>query len=347
MKNNHRTILQNLSLLIFSTVLALLLGEIALRIMGRTPHFVSAEQRRFWHYHPQLGWAHQPGQEGVFEAPQFRIQVRINQKGLRDREHSYEHPQAMKRILVLGNSFAWGYGVEESDRFSERLETLMGVEVINAAVSGYSTDQALLWFGSEGIKYQTDLVILTFCGNDIGDNKRQNVHTIYNKPLFLIEEGNMTLEGVPVPKADLHIMFAHRLRQHTALFNLLISAYKNIEAKILPNNPPVTKISTPRKPFEITRSLIKEIKNIAQLNGAQFMIVATDAYWYGPSEGKYSDFIDALRADGFLVLDVAAMKEFDQSDMLIVGDEHWNSVGHEFVANEIQDYINENQLLTP
>ena len=77
------------------------------------------------------------------------------------------------------------------------------------------------------------------------------------------------------------------------------------------------------------------------------MIVATDAYWYGSSEGKYSDFIDILRADGFLVLDVVSMKEFDESDMFIVNDEHWNSAGHEFVANEIQDYIHENQLLTP
>jgi hypothetical protein len=108
----------------------------------------------------------------------------------------------------------------------------------------------------------------------------------------------------------------------------------------------VPEISTPVQPFEITRSLIKEIDNIARLNGAQFMIIATDAYWYGSSEGDYSDFIDTLRADRFLVLDVESMEEFDRSEMVIADNEHWNSVGHEFVANEIKDYIDENRLLT-
>ena len=42
--------------------------------------------------------------------------------------------------------------------------------MINAGVSGYSTDQELLWYRNEGIKYETDLVILVIAGNDVGDN---------------------------------------------------------------------------------------------------------------------------------------------------------------------------------
>src|SRR5262245_37981594 len=178
-KINRRGLLINLSLLIVSTLFALFLSEIALRLMGFKPMYVSPERDQFWKYDSLLGWANQPGQEGIFETPQFRTVVRINEKGLRDRPHSYERQNNLERILVLGDSFAWGYGVEESERFSQLLEKSLDVEVINAGVSGYSTDQELLWYRREGIKYQTDLIILELAGNDVGDNERELVSTIY------------------------------------------------------------------------------------------------------------------------------------------------------------------------
>jgi hypothetical protein len=114
---------------------------IALRLSGWSPMYVSPERERFWIYDSLLGWAHQPGQENLFTTKQFHTNVRINREGLRDREHSYERTNNTRRILVIGDSFAWGYGVEEDQRFSQLLETSLGVEVINAGVSGYSTDQ--------------------------------------------------------------------------------------------------------------------------------------------------------------------------------------------------------------
>ncbi|MDQ3004049.1 MAG: hypothetical protein M3R47_01495, partial [Chloroflexota bacterium] len=84
-KINTRGLLINLSLIIISTLFALFLSEIALRIIGFNPLYVSPERDRFWKYDSLLGWAHEPGQEGIFETPQFRTFVRINQNGLRDR----------------------------------------------------------------------------------------------------------------------------------------------------------------------------------------------------------------------------------------------------------------------
>src|ERR1044071_4049271 len=188
---NIRGILINLSLIIVSTLFALFLSEMAVRYIGLKPMYVSPERDKFWTYDPVLGWAHQPGQEGVFETPQFRTAVRINEKGLRDRSHSYTRQNANGRILVLGDSFAWGYGVEESERFSQVLEKSMDVEVINAGVSGYSTDQELLWYQNEGIKYETDLVVLVLAGNDVGDNDQRLVSSIYYKPKFVLEKGQL------------------------------------------------------------------------------------------------------------------------------------------------------------
>jgi lysophospholipase L1-like esterase len=350
---NRRAILINLSLIIFSTLFALFLSEMALRLIGFKPLYVSPERDRFWKYDSLLGWAHKPGQGGIFETPQFRTTVRINEEGLRDREHSYERQNDVERILVLGDSFAWGYGVEESERFSQLLEASLGVEVINAAVSGYSTDQELLWYRSEGIKYETDLVMVVMAGNDVGDNDRELVSTIYYKPRFALEDGHLVPKGYPVPKTSTQGRFIYSLSQRSALayfvvqryFDLL-SLYSRIKANSNHATSPVSGISANHEPFGLTIALLDEMRNIAESRKAEFMIVATDRWWDSQSEETYKDFINTLRTEGFLVLDVESMPGFDSEEMLIPNDGHWNPSGHAFVAEKIKALIETHQLLS-
>ena len=349
---NIRGILINLSLIIVSTLFALFLSEIAVRYIGLKPMYVSPERDKFWKYDPVLGWAHQPGQEGVFETPQFRTAVRINEKGLRDRSHSYTRQNANERILVLGDSFAWGYGVEESERFSQLLEKSMDVEVINAGVSGYSTDQELLWYKREGIKYETDLVILELAGNDVGDNDRQLVSAIYYKPKFVLENGQLVPPSYQVPKTNLQGRLIYSISQRSALAFFLVQRYFDLQslyAKSKSNsdhaNSPASSISAKREDFKLTMALLDEIRNTAESRKAKFMIVANNRWWENTSGGTYKDFISDLQNEGFLVLDVESMPGFDPNTMLIPNDGHWNQSGHEFVADQIKDFIESNQLI--
>jgi lysophospholipase L1-like esterase len=350
---NLRGILVNLSLIIISTLFALTLSEIALRLIGVKPLYVSPERDHFWKYDPLLGWAHEPGQEGIFETPQFRTVVRINDNGLRDRPHSYNRQNDIERIVVLGDSFAWGYGVEESERFSQLLEKSLDVEVINAGVSGYSTDQELLWYKNEGIKYETDLVIVELAGNDVSDNERQLVSTVYYKPKFVLEEDQLVPTNYPVPKTSAQGKFIYALSQRSALVYFLVqryfdllSLYRNAKVDSHHTNSPVPGISAEREDFKLTIALLDEIRNIAKSRKAKFMIVATDRWWDSPPSETYPDFINALRTEGFLVLDVESMPGFDPEVMLIPNDGHWNQAGHKFVADEIQAFIASHQLLS-
>jgi hypothetical protein len=351
-KVNSRSILMNVALLIISVVFAFLLSEMALRLIGRGPLFVSAERDRFWKYDSLLGWAHQPGQEGIFESPQFRTSVRINQKGLRDREHSYERTTDTKRILVIGDSFAWGYGVEDSERFSQLLETSMDVEVINAGVSGYSTDQELLWLRTEGIKYDFDLVILGFTGNDIDDNNRQLVSTIYYKPRFVSDDGQLMLKNYPVPTTSAQGKPVYFLSRRSALAYFLVQSYHDARTlywkiKSDPDkaNSSVAHAGSAKEAFGLTIALLDEIRSIAESKKANFMIVATSRWWNSPSKLTYPEFIDTLQTAGFSVLDVESMAGFVRGEMLIPNDGHWNRAGHAFVADKIKDLIDNNQLL--
>jgi lysophospholipase L1-like esterase len=271
---------------------------------------------------------------------------------LRDREHSYQRENDAKRILVIGDSFAWGYGVEESERFSQVLENRLNVEVINAGVSGYGTDQELLWLRTEGIKYDFDLVILVMAGNDIGDNDQQLVHTIYYKPQFVREGSQLVLKGTPVPKASALAKFVYSLTQRSALAFFLVQRYFDVlhiysEIKHGPNSATSagSEARLVSEPFGLTTALLDEIRSITEQKQAKFMIVATSRWWNAPAGITYKDLISTLQERGFSVLDVESMPGFEPEQMLITDDGHWNAAGHEFVAQKIKDLIESNHLL--
>jgi lysophospholipase L1-like esterase len=228
----------------------------------------------------------------------------------------------------------------------------MGVEVVNAGVSGYSTDQELLWFREEGIKYNPDLLLLVLTGNDIGDNEQPLVNQIYYKPQFAIEDGHLILNNYPVPKTGPRGKLIYYLSQRSSLFYFLVqryfdilSVYRNFKANSDATNSLASGINTTKTPFGMTIALLHEINKISELMGARFMIVTNDRWWNGPSGETYKDFIDTLHSEGFLVLDVESMAGFEPDVMIIPGDGHWNSAGHDFVAKKIKDFIESNQLL--
>jgi lysophospholipase L1-like esterase len=352
-KANRRNLLINLGLLAVSSLSALALCEVGLRVLGRGPLYVSPERAQFWKYDSLLGWAHQPGQQGVFETRQFRTEVRINQAGLRDREHAYARPADTERILVLGDSFAWGYGVEENERFSQLLESALNVEVINAGVSGYSTDQELLWLENEGVKYDFDLVILAFTGNDVGDNERDLVNTIYRKPRFVRTNGQLVLTGTPVAQTSRQDQLIYLLSQRSALAYFMVLRYFDLRSLYhnfrpgseVANNTAAVAAGVPSDAYEPTLDLLVEISRIAETKQAKFMIVATDRWWNGSSDENYRGLLDTMQSDGYLVLDVENRPGFDAETMLIPSDGHWSRAGHQFVAGQIETLIDSQQLL--
>ena len=123
--------------------------------------------------------------------------VICNSRGLRDSEKGFEKPPGTRRIVVLGDSFMWGFGVENEEMFSMILqESVPGSETINLGVNGYSTVQELVRLETEGVLYEPDLTVLAFFWNDLEDNfddrkerrpiaviERDDVLRIANRPV--------------------------------------------------------------------------------------------------------------------------------------------------------------------
>ena len=159
------TKLKNLGLALLSLVLALAVCEVLLRVFGAgvlpRPDLYALD--------PDVGKRMRPGWEGdEFEAP-----VKVNSKGLRNPETPYEKPEGVYRVLALGDSWTFGFRMNEPDAYPRQLERILNeraaergdprhFEVINAGVIGYSTDQEAAWLRVEGWKYQPDLVLVNY-----------------------------------------------------------------------------------------------------------------------------------------------------------------------------------------
>ena len=95
--------------------------------------------------------------------------VRINAQGLRaEREYAVPKPAGRTRLLMLGDSFVFGSGVEEPETFVRRFEALRGgdLEVINLGVPGYNSTHAVELLAERGLRFSPDGVVLFVSDND-------------------------------------------------------------------------------------------------------------------------------------------------------------------------------------
>jgi lysophospholipase L1-like esterase len=251
-------------------------------------------------YDEILGWEHKPNFDGIRVTKEFETHIKINSKGLRDKNYDYEKTDGIKRIVVLGDSMAEGAQVEENERFTEVLENslLKNTQIINTGVSGYSNSQELLFLKNEGMKYNPDIVLVAFCiSNDVRDNM-ENVTTwdpTQGRPVFILNDNELTLTNVPVPQkkenVTLFLVFKRYMARHFHSYAFistkismnpnLLNFFKKIGiAGAIRENPPrkpdlYSNTCTPKLHYgwNLTKAILKEMNAVAKENNSKTLIV--------------------------------------------------------------------------
>lgn len=140
-------------------VAAALIGVEAMARLALGVSMSSAGEDPRRRYHPTLGWALQPGTDGV-NADGFRGPiVPVGPRG------------AGHRVLLLGDAFVEAADLRDEETLRAKLAArVTGAEVLNAGVAAYSTDQELLCYRLKGRSYHPDVVVLAFAFDDVHGN---------------------------------------------------------------------------------------------------------------------------------------------------------------------------------
>lgn len=238
MRGRLRAIAINLGLAGVGLVLALLMAEMTLRLIGyEKPVFIVWQE--------DFGVLSIPGARGTYK-DEGRAVVEINSQGFRDIERRTDKPANTFRIAVLGDSFIEAIEVDRRDTLPAVLERRLSgcgalnaqrVEVLNFGVRSFGPAQELLLLKERVLQYQPDIVLLAFYpGNDVLNASRSLDGDPF-KPYFSLKDGALLLDASYRARVRAQMGWTNRFWYYIALQNsrfaqLVHEARKSVIASV-------------------------------------------------------------------------------------------------------------------
>jgi len=351
-------------MILVSTSLMLVISEGALRILY-------PQQLGVW-YETRDGLAiHRPNSVIRFG----NHEIHINSVGMRDREHSVQKADGTIRILLLGDSFMEALQIQFEESFPKLLEDRLrqagvrNVEVVNAAVSGWGTEDELAYWVRYGKALKPDLILVAVTlHNDVSDNLRQNFYTL--------KDGQLQARPIKVSPTTEYwaIQFRAFIASHLHLIQLWRKFWHRGEIQNTGRqlNQHVASLLSRRntetiaKGWELTFQEFAAIQSEAKGIRAKMAIVliplALQVY-----KDKFSKFIrendipqislaepqekmiNFGRTQGIETIDLLPVfkewREKQNQPLYLENDGHWNSNGHRVAADSVATELQYRGLL--
>lgn len=131
-------------------------------------------------------------------------------------------------ILAFGDSLTYGKGVAQAYSYPAVLGDISGVYVVNDGVSGETSAQGLARLAASLARYQPDLVLLAYGGNDVLQNvPEQETAANIESMIQIIQAKNAQAVLIAMPKKSL-------LSANLPLYDSLAEKYQlPIEDKVI------------------------------------------------------------------------------------------------------------------
>jgi GDSL-like Lipase/Acylhydrolase family len=215
----------------------------------------------------RLGFRLRPDARSTVTGPEYAVGYQISEQGLRDEvHHALPKPPGTTRVLVLGDSFAYGTGNAYDDIWPVLFEQAVqvdghAIEVVKAGVPAYDTRTEVLYLEKMFSTFDPDIVLLTFLPNDLFTNMPADADLAGHEP---------PTEGIGEKGADLHsVILAKRvLMANDWLYGKLYVMTKRREYFVSPPTPAV------RGQIEITKALLERAQAFCRTKGCELAVLS-------------------------------------------------------------------------
>jgi hypothetical protein len=296
-------------------------------------------------FDPILGWKAKPNLKALHMADDGVFEIRTDAQGLCGRVSL-----ADSKIVVFGDSFAAGYGIDDKDSFAN-LDPQLGIKPVG--INGYSMVQPLILMERYAGQLRKKLVVwFIYYGNDLYDNLSPDMH---GRRAPFVREINGTGEWETVthhisptwwPLAD-----AARL-------------------KGLHYHPRLAELCSPtflsQRAYSACEFLIRKGRDVCEQAGAKLVVLTIpdttqlteQGIGFLMSHGSDLKSFDADYPDKMigkicrrLGVPFVATKDHMDATHFNLGDCHWNPKGHrriaELLAGIYRDHASERQSSPP
>jgi len=151
--------------------------EVAARIAFAAPPNPVRQPQIAYQYDPEIRYIPLPNQHGWIDDGL----ATTNALGFRGPNPAAPKPHDLVRVVAVGDSVTFGFGVNDDDTFCVQAERLLRarhtgahVEFVNLAVPGYDTRQEVTLLGRHLQDLRPDVVLVGFYSNDVPDSLEDN-----------------------------------------------------------------------------------------------------------------------------------------------------------------------------
>lgn len=292
-----KKVIVNLMLLLCSVVISVLFAEGITKVF-KLSYVLENSSDQFFESTGDIGYFGKKNIEGVWSTPEFRINIKHNSLGFRDSEYKFEKQTDIKRIVVLGDSFTWGWGVNKENIYTEKLETsLKKTEVINMGIPGYGMAKEYLLLNRYALKFKPDIVIVSFFLDDFLKKELEKDDSIFedeqlsqqNYQALSLKDKKSPEEGkIRKINNSESISIQNFLRKNSSLYNFVATKIKIsdwfsglrelfFKLELMKRLPPVSIVATyalkNKNLWGYTEEAILKMKSLSEKHNFKLIVV--------------------------------------------------------------------------
>lgn len=316
-------------LCLIALVVSLGVCESVLRMLGRfqAPSYppTCARPDLYQQFDPH-GYRLWPSHTSTYLYPKHhprRLTLVSNRHGFRS-SREFDEPDTRLRIVVLGDSFVFGEGVEESERFPNVLETLQPTwRVDSLGMTGYGPDLMLRALEEVGLGLSPAVVVWAMYTDDFRRVRPQYAGAGFPVPRFKLVSGRLVTYPYPQPG------ILDRLSLVVALTHLYWRYFNSA--------------------FDLNAAIFDRFLQLAQERAFAPVLVFLPGTSKTPMDRTRRTWLRQYaesHATPFLDL-TEPIHRANVQDVFIPGNWHWNPRGHTIAATELQRFLAEQVVQQP